>query len=106
VVTDHEHVWVEAVVVQAPELYQEAVGVTYAICGVCGQGKGADQRPAGRAPTYDFLHAQADALEATADWADQPDSPTGCNGALTSMDLRMRAIALRVQADVLYGEGL
>jgi len=40
----HEHVWVKAHVVEAPEDQQQAIGSYYALCGICGQGKGADQR--------------------------------------------------------------
>lgn len=55
-------------------------------------------------PSYIKMMAQAEILEVVAAWADQPDEPTGQRGMLTSQDLRMRAIALRVQADVL-GKG-
>lgn len=52
-------------------------------------------------PSYVKMMAQAEILESVAAWADQPDEPTGRRGVLLSDDLRMRAIALRVQAEVL-----
>lgn len=103
---DHEHVWVEAVVVEAPAGHQDTLGATYAVCGICGQGKGAgDLLTIMEKTSAAYFRAQADALEATARWADQPDEPTGARGLLTSHDLQMRAIALRTQADVL-SEGI
>lgn len=53
---------------------------------------------------HERLVAQADILEAMAAWSLQPDVPTGIPGAVTVEDLRLRAVSLRVQADVLFPE--
>lgn len=50
----------------------------------------------------EVLIAQADILEEVAQWSEQPDKPTGSHGLITAEDLRLRAVALRVQADVLF----
>lgn len=49
----------------------------------------------------DKLFLQATGLEAVAAWCEQPDRPTGMWGMVSAFDLRMRAAALRAQADVI-----
>lgn len=50
---------------------------------------------------HERLTAQADILEQVAHWCEQPDVPTGAPGLVDSQQLRLRAAALRVMADVL-----
>jgi hypothetical protein len=40
----HVHVWVEAVVVETPSNQKQTLGSRFALCGICGQGKGVDER--------------------------------------------------------------
>lgn len=51
---------------------------------------------------YERLHAQAEILLVVAAWSEQPDEPTGTYGWVSSSDLKMRAAALRTEADVFY----
>jgi hypothetical protein len=51
---------------------------------------------------YERLHAQAEILEKVLAWCVQPDVPTGRLGWVSATDLRMRAIALRTEADVMH----
>lgn len=43
-VTDHEHAWVEADVVKAPDDYQHTLGLRLTLCGICGQAKNPEAR--------------------------------------------------------------